>query len=94
MKLRPDAASYLDSLGMVLLRLGRLDEAVETYGRAIAKGRPAASFMGRAIAHARKGDLTQAQADRAEALKLYPDIERQFADYGLEVPAVTANQGK
>ena len=94
LKLRPDAASYLDSLGMVLLRLGRLDEAVETYGRAIAKGRPAASFMGRAIAHARKGDLTQAQADRAEALKLYPDIERQFADYGLEVPAVTANQGK
>lgn len=82
-KLRPNDASYKDSLGMVLLRLGRLDEAIAAYSQAIAKARLPASFMGRAIAYATKGEVKQAQADRAKALNLYPDVEDEFAEYGL-----------
>lgn len=86
LELRPETPSYLDSLGMALLRLGKLDEAADAYGRALAKTRLAPSLMGRAIIHARKGDLERAKADRAEALKLNPDIELEFADYGLDFP--------
>ena len=85
LELDPERASYIDSLGMALLRLGRLDDAVEAYDRAIAKAPMAASYMGRAIAHAQKGDLARAEADRAQAVKLYSDIETEFADYGLTV---------
>ena len=92
LEMAPDRPSYLDSLGMVLLRLDRLDEAAEAYDRAIAKSKIAASYMGRAIVYVRKGDLVRAEADRAEALKLFADIESQFADYGLEFPATTGKQ--
>ena len=83
-KLAPDEATYKDSLGMVLLRLGKLDEAVAAYSEAIAKGHPAASYMGRALAYLEKGDTARANADRAEALKRDPNIESRFAEYGLE----------
>jgi tetratricopeptide (TPR) repeat protein len=86
-KLAPDDATYKDSLGMVLLRLGKLDEAVAAYSEAIAKGHPAASYMGRALAYLKKGDSGQAKADRAEALKRDPDIESRFAGYALEFDA-------
>ena len=69
---------------MVLLRLGKLDEAVAAYSEAIAKGHPAASYMGRALAYLEKGDTARANADRAEALKRDPNIESRFAEYGLE----------
>jgi tetratricopeptide (TPR) repeat protein len=85
LKLRPDSAGYTDSLGMVLLRLGKLDEAIQAYGRAIDKAHLASSYMGRAIAYARLGDTARAQADKAEALKLNADIEAQFGGYGLEI---------
>ena len=81
----PDAGPYQDSLGMVLLKLGRIDESLAAYEKAVAKGTGAASFMGRAIAHARKGQMALARADVAEARKLDADIEARFADYGLKI---------
>ena len=84
LKLKPDAAAYLDSLGMVMLRLGRLDEALAAYDKAIAKRTGSASFMGRAMVYARKGDKARATADRAEAVRLDPDAEARFAEYGLK----------
>jgi tetratricopeptide (TPR) repeat protein len=85
LKLQPEAGSYLDSLGMVMLRLGRLDEALTAYDKAIAKRTGSASLMGRALVYARKGDRARAEIDKAEAVKLDPDAEERFAEYGLKL---------
>lgn len=92
LRLEPDRGNSLDSLGFVLLRLGRLDESLAAYDRAIAKRNDSASLMGRAIAHARKGDLARAEADRAEALKLNADVEARFAGFGVEFPQTAKAQ--
>ncbi len=87
LKLKSDNGAILDSLGLVLLRLGRLDEALAAYDQAIAKRSIADSFMGRAIVRARKGDVARANADRAEALSRDADIEGRFAEYGVRLEA-------
>lgn len=94
LKLRPDTAGYIDSLGMVLLRLGKLDESIAAYTQAIGKSRNAASLLGRAFAYARKGDMAHANADRAEALRLDGDVEARFDEYGLKFPGMQAQAGK
>ena len=83
-KLAPDNGAYLDSLGFVLLRLGKLDESITAYTAAIGKRSQSPSLMGRAIAFARKGDRTHAETDRTDALKLDPDAETRFAEYGVK----------
>jgi tetratricopeptide (TPR) repeat protein len=85
LKLSPEHGPTIDSLGMVLLRLGRLDEALATYGKAVAKRLGAPSLMGRAMVYARMGRDELAAADRSQALKLDPDVENRFAEYGLKL---------
>lgn len=85
LEMAPESGPYVDSLGMVLLKLGRLDEALKAYDKAVSKKVGSASLMGRSFVHARKGDTARAEADRAEALKLDPDAERRFEDYGLKL---------
>lgn len=85
LKLRPEHGPTIDSLGLVLFRLGRLDEALATYDRAVEKKVGPPSLMGRALVHSAKGEKGRAQADRGEALKLDPDIETRFAEYGLKL---------
>jgi tetratricopeptide (TPR) repeat protein len=95
LKVSPDDGAYLDSLGMVLLKLGKLDEALSAYNEAVAKGEGAASLMGRAFVYLRKGDKTHAEADAEAARKLSPDIDDTFAQYGLtfrEASAAAAPQ--
>lgn len=87
LKLSPDNGAYLDSLGMVLLQLGRNGEAVAAYDRAIAKDVGAMSLLGRAIAYARQGENAKASADRAEALRKDPEIETRFKTFGLDFPS-------
>jgi len=94
LKLRPDTSGYIDSLGMVLLRLGKLDESIAAYTRAIGKSRSAASLLGRAFAYARKGDMAQANADRSDALKLDSQIEEEFVEYGLKFPSTQTQADK
>jgi len=90
LKLSPGTAAYEDSLGMVLLKLGKLDDALKAYTDAIAKGSGSDSLMGRAFVYARKGDTAHAAADAAAARKAYPRIDETFADYGLKLdPAVS-----
>ncbi|HEY7005708.1 MAG TPA: DUF3857 domain-containing protein [Sphingomicrobium sp.] len=84
LKLNPDSGPSEDSLGMVLLKLGKLDEALHAYDAAIAKKTGAASLMGRAFVYLRKGDKAHAEADAAEARKMAPDIDETFASYGLK----------
>jgi tetratricopeptide (TPR) repeat protein len=84
-RLGPDSMAALDSRAFVLLRLGRIDEALADYGKALATRPMAPSYMGRAIAFTRKGDQARAAADRNEALKLDPHAETRFAEYGLKL---------
>lgn len=84
LKLRPDTSAYLDSLGMVLLKLGRLDDALAAYNEAIAKNSSADSLMGRAFVYSRKGDAAHADADAAAARKISARIDDIFAEYGLK----------
>jgi tetratricopeptide (TPR) repeat protein len=84
LKLKPDDAPTMDSLAFVLLRVGKIDDAIAEYTHAIAKSPLSASYMGRSLAYARKGDLSHSDADRAEALKLDSDAETRFADFGLK----------
>jgi tetratricopeptide (TPR) repeat protein len=91
LKLSPDSGQYIDSLGMALLKLGKLDEALDAYNKAVSKDTGAASLMGRAVVYLRKGDRAHAEADAAGARKLYADIEDQFADYGLKFDDEPAN---
>jgi tetratricopeptide (TPR) repeat protein len=84
LKLNSDSGQAIDSLAFVKLRTGKLNDAITLYDQAIAKDTGAASYMGRAIAYARKGDNRHAEADREEALKLDPDAVTRFAEYGLK----------
>lgn len=81
---QPDAAAYLDSLALVELRRGDIDAAIASYSRAIAKN-SGSSYMGRAIAHSRKGDQKHAAADLVLALQRDPDAQNRFAEYGLQL---------
>jgi len=81
---RPDFAPFLDSKALVLLRLDRIDEALALFDRAVGSlPREADLRFGRALAWSRKGDADKAEADRAVALNIDPDVEKRFARYGL-----------
>lgn len=82
----PGIAGFLDSRGLVLLRLGRIDEAIEAYNRALAN-RPTqpSSLYGRAAAWARKGDTARARADAEAALRINPDVRSEFEGYGIKL---------
>lgn len=80
----PGFPAYLDSRAFVLLRLGRLDEAIAGYTQAIHKApQQAASLYGRGVAWSRKGDKAQAAADQAVALKIDPKVRTEFEGYGV-----------
>lgn len=80
----PDSPDYLDSRALVLLRLGRIDEAIAEYGRALAKAPDqASSLFGRAVAWARKGEKAKSEADAAAALKLNANVRTRFEGYGV-----------
>lgn len=82
----PDVAGILDSRALVLLRLGRIDEAIAVYSRALAK-RPdqPSSLYGRAAAWARKGDTARATVDAEAAMKIDPDVRDEFEGYGIKL---------
>jgi tetratricopeptide (TPR) repeat protein len=84
LKIKPLPATW-DSRGMVDLKLGRLDEAISDYDAAL-KLRPkmATSLFGRGLAKLRKGSGADGQADLAAARELDPEIDSEYADYGLK----------
>ncbi|MEK7413336.1 MAG: tetratricopeptide repeat protein, partial [Planctomycetota bacterium] len=72
-------ARYLDSRGLVLLQLGRLDDAIADYDRALTKSpNIPSSLFGRAVAWARKGDRAKSESDAAAATKIDPDVRANF----------------
>lgn len=82
----PEVPGYLDSRGLVLLRLGRLDDAIADYDHALSKSpNMSSSMFGRAVAWARKGDRAKSESDAAAALKIDPDIRTNFERYGVKL---------
>lgn len=84
LKLEKGAAWILDSRGLVELRQGRYDEAIEDYDAALKK-RPdqAWSLYGRGLARLKKGKLAEGQADIDAAMATDPKIIEESAKYGI-----------
>jgi tetratricopeptide (TPR) repeat protein len=86
----PHYPSATEDLAMALLKSGKLPEALAKYNEALAQQPNASDYMGRAFVYARMHDATHARADADRALALRPDVDSEFADYGLvldkEVP--------
>jgi tetratricopeptide (TPR) repeat protein len=90
--LAPRNAAVIDSRALVLLRLGRTDDAITAYDLALKLApREADSLYGRGLAEVRKGQGSQASADFAAARVLRPHVDDVFAEYGLKAPAAYAS---
>jgi tetratricopeptide (TPR) repeat protein len=84
LRLAPNDANDLDSLGFLYLRLGRLDEAIADYDAALKTNpRLAGSLYGRGLAKRKKGDQAGGDADIAAARAIQADIADEFAKYGM-----------
>jgi Flp pilus assembly protein TadD len=81
-------ANYLDSRGLVNLKLNRNQEAWNDYDRAVRFNPNGAHFtFGRGVAAARLGRADDARADFARALALDANIAGQYASYGVTADA-------
>lgn len=80
----PDDYLTLKSLGLVKLKLGKIDEAIEFYSHSLAlEPNNAESLFGRAVAWQRTGNAQRAKADRNAALAADPDIAATARKAGL-----------
>ncbi len=76
--------SYLDSLGMVQLRLGHYAKSIKAYQQALAQSPQVAwSRYGLGLAEIRSGQMDAGHADLVAALKLDPNIGTLASRYGL-----------
>jgi tetratricopeptide (TPR) repeat protein len=78
--------AYLDSLGLVELRLGNYPDSIKAYEQATAKNpRSAWSRYGLGLAKIRSGQTDAGNADLVAARALNPDIDARVGKYGLSV---------
>jgi len=85
--LEPRSAAILDSRAFVLLRLGKLQDAVAGYDEALKlQPRLAPSLYGRGLAWIGLGRAAEGQADLAAARSIAPAVVDAFAGYGLPAP--------
>ena len=76
--------AFLDSRGLVYLRLGNYDKAIADYDAALAmQPKIAWSHYGRGIARTRKGLTAEGKADIAEASTLSPKIAEIASSHGI-----------
>lgn len=79
-----EIAAYLDSLGLVQLRLGRYPDSVKAYQQAIAKSpRSAWSHYGLGLAEIHSGQSDAGHDDIAAARALDRNIDARVGKYGL-----------
>jgi tetratricopeptide (TPR) repeat protein/predicted aspartyl protease len=78
--------AYLDSLGLVQLRLGHYPESIKAYEQAVAQMPHSAwSRYGLGLAKIRSGQIDAGQADLVAARVLDPEIEARATGFGLTV---------
>jgi tetratricopeptide (TPR) repeat protein len=81
----PKNASFLDSRGLVHLRLGHLDKAIADYDASLAiQPKNAWSLYGRGLAKLKSGDAEGGKADLAAAVAVNSGIAARAAKYGLK----------
>jgi tetratricopeptide (TPR) repeat protein len=89
---RAAALQDLDTIranrGLVLMRLGQLEAALDDFNVAIeTDDSQAESFYGRALVHQRLADQESARKDVSHALAINPRIAEEYQQYGFENPA-------
>jgi tetratricopeptide (TPR) repeat protein/predicted aspartyl protease len=84
LKLAPHTPGFLDSRGLVRLRLGQLDGAIADYNEAL-KVEPnlAWSLYGRGLAKLKKGMKAEGDADIAAATAIAPRLPEEAKRYGV-----------
>ncbi|HEV2363986.1 MAG TPA: aspartyl protease family protein [Caulobacteraceae bacterium] len=84
LRLLPKSPGFLDSRGLVRLRLGQNDAAIADYDAALAKAPKIAwSLYGRGLAEEAKGEADKAKADLAAAKAADPTIAEKAAKWGI-----------
>lgn len=80
-------AAFLDSRGLVYLRMGQTDKAIADYDESL-KRQPKSAWplYGRGLAKLKKGQDADGRADIAQALALAPALAQQARLYGLGQP--------
>ncbi len=79
-----DNASFLDSRGLVQLRLGHFDKAIADYDAALAiDPKKAWALYGRGMAKRRLGQAAAADLDMAAALVIAPHLAERFRKLGI-----------
>jgi tetratricopeptide (TPR) repeat protein len=85
---RDKTSATMGNRGLVLLRLGRLDDAIAQYGEAIrAQPRDAAALYGRGLAELKKGQKAAGDADIAAATAIAPQAGEPYKRFGLAFDA-------
>ena len=89
--INPTSPATLDSRALVLLRQGRLEDAVAAYDAAL-KMRPelSSSLYGRGIAKLGLKRAKEGEADLAAARAITPEVADTFAEWGVTPPAAAA----
>jgi tetratricopeptide (TPR) repeat protein len=83
--MRKDKTSVtMQTRGLVLLRMGKLDESIAQYNAAIkVQPRAAQALYGRGLAELKKGQKTEGDADLAAALAIAPGLSAEYRRFGL-----------
>jgi tetratricopeptide (TPR) repeat protein len=83
--MRKDKTSLtMQTRGLVLLRMDKLDEAIAQYTAAIkAQPRAARALYGRGLAELKKGQKAEGDADLAAALAIAPGLTAEYRRLGL-----------
>jgi tetratricopeptide (TPR) repeat protein/predicted aspartyl protease len=83
-KSTPAAASVLDSRGLVRLRLGDYDKAIDDYDDSLRLSPNIGwALYGRGIAKLRKKKIAEGEGDIAQAVKAWPPVAEEFKRRGI-----------
>jgi tetratricopeptide (TPR) repeat protein/predicted aspartyl protease len=81
---RDKNSNVMESRGLVLFRLGRVDEAITQFNAAVRlQPRAAPALYGRGLAELKKGQTAEGEADIAAAKAIAPELAAQYRRYGL-----------
>lgn len=85
LKLMPANLDVRDTRGFIYLKLGDAALALNEYENALQiDPNRAAALFGRGLARIRTGDVKGGEGDQAAARTLNPEVDQQFAFYGLK----------
>jgi tetratricopeptide (TPR) repeat protein len=88
-------SEVMGNRGLVLLRMGRLDEAIVQYTTAIGQQpQLAPALYGRGLAELKKGDKAKGEADIAAANAIAPGLAAQYRRFGLAPDGAAAEPSK